>query len=117
MEIDKEEREMSKLAKEGIIWIQDSEIYCADKTLYKDAGEFLRAVIAHIQKHVDDVGMQEWECGWFETPKYEAYISRVGSQWMVHRINSDYHEPPFWELADSSGRGHRIVWLIDFMDR
>lgn len=103
---------MGKLAEEGIIWISESEIYIADKSLYKTANEFLDAVIAHIKPQVDNYS--EEECGWYVVPSFEEYLPRVCTSWMVHRINSEWHDSPFWELIEESGRGHREVWLIDF---
>lgn len=97
-----------KLAKLGIIWIQDSQIYVADKSLYKTGAEFLEAVIAHIQESVR-FGNEE-ECGWFIVPSFAEYQHKVGKSWMTHRINTEF----LWELKGEPGRGHREVWYIDF---
>lgn len=100
---------MSKLAERGIIWIGDSEIYVADKSLYANASDFLKAVIEHIKGlTMDD------ECGWCVIPEFDKTLPHVTTNYMVHRVNSDWHDAPFWELADESGRGHREVWCIDF---
>lgn len=103
---------MSKLATEGIIWISESEIYVADKSLYETATEFLEAVLEHIKVLVDNYS--ENECGWCVVPSFEGYLPKVTKAWMVHRINSEWHDAPFWELIEEAGWGHREVWCIDF---
>lgn len=103
---------MGKLAEAGIIYIDDSAIYVADKSLYQSATEFLRAVIGHVQSLIDSGS--EAEAGWFDTPTFEEELLKVCTQWMVHRVNSEWHEAPFWELCEEPGRGHRPVWYIDF---
>lgn len=106
---------MSKLTELGIIWIEESEQYVADKTLYKTADEFLGAVIAHIKPLVDN--FSEEECGWCVVPEFGKFLPRVCTQWMVHRINSEWHDSPFWELIEEPGNGHRPVWFVDFAER
>lgn len=106
---------MGKLAELGILWIGESEEYVADKSLYRTREEFLQAVIDHIRQLVDD--FSEEECGWCVVPSFSDYIHRVGTVWMVHRINSEWHDCPFWELSYEPGRGHREVWHIDFSRR
>ena len=103
---------MGKLAQEGIIWIGESEIYVADKSLFTSAEEFLKAVLAHIQDMIDRRG--EAECGWRALPTFDDYLPLVHTSWMVHRIASDWHKAPFWELIEETGRGHREVWCVDF---
>jgi len=103
---------MNKLAERGILWIDESEIYVADKSLFKTAEEFLGAVIAHIKSLVDSCS--EEECGWCVVPSLEEFLPRVCSSWMIHRINSEWHDSPFWELIEEPGRGHREVWYINF---
>lgn len=105
---------MPKLAEAGLIWISDSEIYVADKSLYSTPVDFLRAVLAHIKKLIDDYS--ETECGWCRMPEFNKYLIRVTISYMIHRINSEWHDSPFWELIEEPGRGHREVWLIDFGD-
>ena len=106
---------MTTLRAIGILWIDESEIYVADKSLYKTAEEFLGAVISHIKHLVDSYS--EEECGWFVVPSLEKFLPKVCISWMVHRINSEWHGSPFWELIEESGRGHREVWYINFENR
>jgi hypothetical protein len=106
---------MTKLVELDILWIDESEIYVADKSLYETADKFLQAVISHIQQLIDDFSYEE--CGWFIAPEFDKYLPRVCTQWMVHRINSRWHDSPFWELTDEPGKGHREVWYIDFSNR
>lgn len=103
---------MSKIATEGIIWLNDSEIYVAAKSLYDSADEFLKVVISHIRELVDSYS--EEECGWCIVPEFGKYINRVTTSWMVHRINSEWHDAPSWENIKEPGRGHVPVWYIDF---
>lgn len=105
---------MGTLKEAGIIWIDESETYVADKTLFETAEAFLGAVISHIKHLVDNYS--EEECGWYVVPSLEKFLPRVCTSWMVHRINSEWHDSPFWELIEESGRGHRPIWLIDFED-
>ena len=103
---------MNKLAEQEIIWLSDSEVYVADKKLFATANDFLEAVLAHIKQLKND--FSEQECGWFEVPSFGEYIGRVTTSWMVHRINSEWHDAPFWENVEESGRGHIPVWYVDF---
>lgn len=103
---------MSKLAEVGIIWLDESEVYVAAKELFATAEDFLKSVLSHIKNLVDSYS--EEECGWFEVPEFEKYINLVGTSWMVHRINSEWHDAPFWENIEEPGRGHKPVWYIDF---
>ena len=89
---------MSKLAAEGIIWLDDSEAYVAAKELFATAKEFLTGVISHIKELVENYS--EEECGWCKVPEFEKYINRVKTSWMVHRINGDWHCVPFWENVE-----------------
>jgi hypothetical protein len=103
---------MAKLRDEGIIWIDDSEIYVAAKSLFVTGEEFLRAVIAHISGLV--AAHSEDEAGWWIVPNYDEYKNKVTTSHMVHRINSDWHDNPFWELCDEPEHGATEVWFIDF---
>jgi hypothetical protein len=103
---------MSKLAEIGILWLDDSQIYVADKKLFDSADNFLKAVFAHIKSLIDNYS--ENECGWCKMPNFNKYINRVTTSWVVHRINSDWHDKPFWENVEESGQGHVPVWYIDF---
>lgn len=105
---------MGTLKEAGIIWIDDSETYVADKTLFETAEAFFKAVMAHIKRLLDSYS--EEECGWCKMPDYDKYLPGVTMSYMVHRVNSEWHDSPFWELIEESGRGHRPVWLIDFED-
>ena len=103
---------MGKLAEKGIIWIGDSSVYVADLRLFASADDFLGAVLTHIKKLVDS--FSEEECGWCEIPRFDKYINRVTKSWMVHRVNCEWYDAPFWENVDEPGRGHVGVWFIDF---
>ncbi len=103
---------MSKLADLGILWIEDSEIYVASKELFPDHESFLHAVIAHIKALMDSC--PEAECGWCELPSFEHYINQVTTSWMVHRVNYATRNSPFWELIEKPGKGHKLVWYVDF---
>jgi hypothetical protein len=96
----------------GVIWLDDSSTYVGRKSLYRTPEEFLHSVLAHIEKLVE--ARSEQEAGWWKVPEYGSYISLVESSWMVHRVNSDWHDAPFWENIEEPGRGHVPVWLIDF---
>ena len=100
---------MNKLAEKGIMWIDESSIYVADKVLYENAADFLNAVIKHIKNLVDT--NSEDEAGWCEAPEFSKYARRVYKNWMRHIINNPDYE---WELCDVPGKGHREVWCIDF---
>jgi len=103
---------MSKLAEEGIMWLDDSEAYVADMRLFATAEDFLRAILEHIHQLIDD--FSEQECGWYKAPRLKEYITKVRKSWMVHRVNSEWHGAPFWENVDEPGCGHVLVWFIDF---
>jgi len=103
---------MSKIGEQGIIWIEDSEIYVAAKELFASKEEFLKNVISHISELVNSYS--EDECGWCTVPQYESYISKVTTSWMVHRVASSRYDAPFWELVEQPGPGHTVVWYIDF---
>lgn len=102
---------MTKLREKGIFWIDDSEMYVADISLFANASDFLHAVISHIKAQVDS--HSEQECGWFLVPDFDKYIKHVGTSWMVHRLNYLWD----WEMQDEKGRGNRQVWMIDFDSR
>ena len=105
---------MSKLAEIGIMWLADSEIYVADKKLFSTSRDFLGSVLSRIKELVE-ISSEE-ELGWWIVPEFEKYINRVKTSWMVHRINSEWHDSPFWEHIEEPGRGHVLVWYIDFYD-
>ena len=97
-----------KLKDMGIVWIEDSEMYVADKSLYNSPEAFLHAVL----KYTYDLEADD-EHGWYEYPKYDEYISKVTTSFMAHRLGCDPDEPEWW-MQDSAGRGNRPVWCIDF---
>ena len=100
-----------KLKDMGVIWIEDSEMYVADKSLFNIPEAFLHAVL----EHITSLGRDD-ECGWFEYPKYDEYISKVTTSFMAHRLGFGQDEPEWW-IQDSAGRGNRPVWCIDFERR
>ena len=105
---------MSVLTGAGIIGLEDTAIYVAAKELFPTAEEFLIGVLSHIEELVTNYS--QGECGWFVVPKFAKHINRVSISWMVHRINSEWHDAPFWEHIEEPGRGHKPVWYIDFED-
>ncbi len=98
-----------KLAEIGILWIEDSEMYIADYSLYKTAAEFLRDVLNHIYNTASD----NCECGWFENPKFEDYLPFVTTTFMAHRLGQGDESLKWW-MQEEKGRGNRKVWCIDF---
>ena len=117
-----------KLAKEGIIWLDDSSTYVADKSLYTSPEAFLQAVIDHIADLLKDPKRREWEAGWYEVPEFGKYINQVSTSWMVHRVGRRNHwltQPGtpsergrgnWWENLDEPERGCTPVWIIDFSE-
>jgi len=96
----------------GICWLDDSSTYIARKSSFTTPEEFLQGVLAHIAMHV--AAHSEQEAGWYDVPEFDSYIPFVETSWMVHRVNSEWHDAPFWENIEEPGRGHVPVWLIDF---
>ena len=98
-----------KLKDKGIIWIDDSSMYVADKSLFPDAAAFLEAVSLHIH---DLMTGDNWEaeCGWCVEPTLDRHLAYVTTAYMVHRLNMEYE----WWMEEEPGPGHRAVWCIDF---
>jgi hypothetical protein len=97
---------------DGIIWLDDSSTYVGRKSIFPTPRLFLHTVLAHIEKLV--ATSSEQEAGWYKVPEFDSYIPLVETSWMVHRLNSNWHDAPFWENVEEPGRGHVEVWLIDF---
>lgn len=96
----------------GIIWFDDSSTYVGRKSMFSTPELFLHSVLAQIGKQM--AAHSEQPPGWYKVPKFGSYIPFVETSWMVHRVNSDWHNAPFWENIEEPGRGHVAVWLIDF---
>ena len=103
---------VTKLAEKNIIWLDESQIYVADKELYDNPEKFLRTVFEHIQVMLNTPYGSEFECGWCRMPEWDKYLPRVNTGYMVHRINSEYD----WWFEYEPGTGRRKVWMIDFAD-
>ena len=99
-----------KLKDMGVVWIEDSMMYVADKSLFNTPSAFLHAVLEHIY------GLdRESECGWFKYPLYDEYINKVNTSFMAHRLG--LADEPGWWMQDEAGRGNRPIWCIDFSRR
>ena len=99
-----------KLKDYGIMWVQDSEVYVADKCLYNSAEEFLKSTLSHIHELIEN--HSEAECGWFIEPIYSEYLPRVTTAYMRHAFPLD--DEPEWWMEYEAGKGRRKVWCIDF---
>ena len=104
-------RKYRKFREKGIVWIDDSSIYVADKSLFKDERKFLNAVLEHIKEVVKDPHGDEIEAGWWSVPEFERYIGVVTTSYMRHNLEGI---TPQWVLEDECITGHFPVWYVDF---